>query len=167
MKKALIWLLAIIVIAAGVYWWIHQQGAPTLSDDGTSAAVDAIDDAQNPGGAASTTTQTSSGTPAMAVTVNYDGNSFTPNAVAIKQGGTVTFVSNGAPMWVASDLHPTHTQYDGTSRNTHCAPGYSGPAPFDQCSSGTTYSFTFDKVGRWTFHNHLDASKVGSVTVVQ
>jgi plastocyanin len=70
-------------------------------------------------------------------------------------------------MWVASDEHPTHTEYDGTSRTTHCAAGYTGPKPFDECVPGTSYSFTFDKAGTYEYHDHLSASHTGKITVTE
>jgi plastocyanin len=68
-------------------------------------------------------------------------------------------------MWVASAMHPAHVVYDGTTKDAHCAAGYTGPVPFDQCASGTSYSFTFTKAGEWKYHNHVNASQFGSVTV--
>src|SRR6185436_19055435 len=99
-------------------------------------------------------------------TITYSGSAFSPSPVTIKKGGTVTF--NGpSTMNVASGMHPTHTTYDGTSRTAHCAAGYTGPTPFDQCTPGTSYSFTFDKVGTWGYHDHNNASAFGQVVVVE
>ena len=68
-------------------------------------------------------------------------------------------------MWVASDEHPTHEEYDGTSLQEHCAQGTSDV--FDQCGAGGTYSFTFEKVGEWSFHNHEQAADGGTIIVNQ
>ena len=68
-------------------------------------------------------------------------------------------------MWVASDEHPSHTGYDGTSRTEHCAANYTGPAAFDQCGSGSQYSFTFNKTGAFDFHNHAAAQFTGTIIV--
>ncbi len=104
--------------------------------------------------------------PANEVVITHANGSFSPNTVTIKKGTRVTFVnSEGAAMWVASDLHPTHTDFDGTNKSEHCAAGYTGPAPFDQCSSGDNFSFTFDKAGTWAYHNHLRASEIGTIIV--
>ena len=104
----------------------------------------------------------------MSVTVTYDGASFSPASVTIKQGGTVNFVDeSGNPMWLASNPHPAHSGYDGTSRQTHCAAGYVGPKPFDECSSGTNFSFMFGKIGSWGYHDHFNSSANGTVVVVQ
>ena len=106
-------------------------------------------------------------TPAS-VTVTYSSNGFSPKNVTIKQGDTVTWASSaGSSMWVASAPHPAHDGYDGTSRAVHCAAGYQGAAPFDQCIPGSTYSFTFTKVGTWYYHDHNNSSQFGSVVVTQ
>ncbi len=100
------------------------------------------------------------------VTLTADG--FAPKSVTINKGDTVTFTNTGSgQMWVGSDEHPSHTEYDGTSRASHCAPGYTGAKPFDECTAGNTYSFTFNKVGSSDFHNHLNPSQTGKVVVVE
>jgi plastocyanin len=94
----------------------------------------------------------------------YNAQGFSPATVTIAKGGTVTWVNqSGAGMWVASDQHPSHTGYAGTSRQQHC-PDTSGTA-FDQCAPGDKYSFTFSKTGTWGFHNHVNATANGTVIV--
>ncbi len=174
MKNIWIWLVAAVIVIGGGYWYWQSQQMPAMSDDGTPAAADVVDDAN------ANTTQ--SGTPsdttanagvtvgattgaAMSATVNYNGDAFSPSTVTIAKGGTVTFVSTAKDMWVASNPHPQHTAYDGTTRSAHCAAGYSGPTPFDQCAVGGSYSFTFDKTGSWGFHNHMNPGLGGTVIV--
>ncbi|OGG44893.1 hypothetical protein A2673_03355 [Candidatus Kaiserbacteria bacterium RIFCSPHIGHO2_01_FULL_50_13] len=101
----------------------------------------------------------------ITVTVTYDGSGFSPKEIVVKLGDTVTFVNaSGGKMWVASAMHPTHTVYGGTSLNEHC-PNANGSA-FDQCAGGEgNYSFTFNKAGSWGYHDHLNASAFGRVTV--
>lgn len=99
-------------------------------------------------------------------TVEYSVNGFSPAEVTIRKGGKVTFTSvDGSPIWVASNAHPTHTEYDGTSRDEHCV-GRVGTS-FDQCTAGPSYSFVFLKVGTWGYHNHLSPNNLGAVTVVE
>jgi len=101
-------------------------------------------------------------------TVTYNGTSFSPTNVTIKQGGTVNFINKSVnPMWVASNPHPFHTDYDSTNKQTHCVAGYAGPKPFDECSSGASFSFTFSKIGFWGYHDHLNGNATGTVVVVQ
>ena len=98
--------------------------------------------------------------------VMYTDKGFSPSTITIKQGTKVTFVNNTTnKMWVASDEHPTHTEYDGKTKTEHC-PDTLGTA-FDQCASGSTYTFTFNKVGSFDYHNHSVASDGGKVIVTQ
>ena len=68
-------------------------------------------------------------------------------------------------MWVASAQHPTHTAYAGTSLSQHCDDATD--TSFDQCKSGSSYSFTFNKAGTWAYHNHSNSSHFGRVLVVE
>lgn len=87
------------------------------------------------------------------MTVSYDGTNFSPASITIRQGDTVRFVNNSdTQMWVASGPHPAHTNYPG----------------FDELTSvvlGGSYSFTFDRVGSWGYHNHLKPASRGAVVV--
>lgn len=93
-----------------------------------------------------------------------DENGFTPDTLSVKVGDTVTFVNKSVgKMWVGTDLHPTHMEYDGTSLKDHCAAG--AKASFDQCAAAAEYSFTFTKVGTFNYHNHARATMRGTVVV--
>ena len=65
----------------------------------------------------------------------------------------MTWINRGAaPAWPASAFHPTHLLYPG----------------FDALrglNAGESYSFTFDKVGSWKYHNHLSPSFTGAIIV--
>lgn len=104
------------------------------------------------------------------VIIKYTDNGFSPDTVTIKQGQTVEFTnSSSSPMWVASGAHPVHADYDGTTLSEHCQNG--NPTSlnvFDECHgivNGQSWSFTFNKKGSWSFHNHLSASDTGTVSV--
>jgi plastocyanin len=101
------------------------------------------------------------------VTVRYTSSGFSPKDVTIAKGDTVTSVADpqSDEMWVSSNPHPTHEGYDGTTRREHCVAGYAGPAPFDECSVGTSFSFTFMKSGTWHYHNHGNSGDGGTVIV--
>lgn len=97
-------------------------------------------------------------------TVYYTSDGFQPEEITIEQGDTVTWINNASnTMWVGSDQHPSHTEYDGTSLYRHCSNGESDT--FDQCSSGDRYSFTFRKTGSWGYHNHESPFDTGTVIV--
>jgi len=94
-----------------------------------------------------------SGTPKGAVVVRMENEKFSPDVVTIKKGQTVTFVNvSDDDKWPASDYHPTHLLYPGFDALRSIPPGQS-------------YSFTFEKVGRWTYHNHLFPAMKGTVVV--
>jgi plastocyanin len=86
-------------------------------------------------------------------TIVYNGSAFDPANVEIKVGESVAFVNRSATgMWVASAPHPTHTDY----------PGFDAKKSYGQ---GESYVFTFTKVGTWKFHNHMNPTAFGSITV--
>lgn len=90
--------------------------------------------------------------PVTANEVDYTDTGFSPNSLTVKKGTTVNFLNkSSSPMWIASNPHPIHTDLPG----------------FDQKSPGDTYSFTFDKVGTWGFHNHRNPSVGGTIIVTE
>lgn len=101
------------------------------------------------------------------VAVTYTDSGFDPNNITIKAGDTVRFVNgSSASFWPASAFHPTHTTYPG-SNITKCGTPEAINI-FDACRAhtpGESYSFTFNEIGKWNYHNHLSASFFGSIVV--
>lgn len=93
--------------------------------------------------------------------INITSEGFEPNVISIEQGKTVTFVNKDTQKhWPASDVHPTHKDYPEKG-------GCIGSA-FDACKGlpqGENYSFTFEKKGEWTYHDHLNPSMKGTIIV--
>lgn len=86
-------------------------------------------------------------------TISMTAEGFVPSTVTVETGTTVTFVNNdSAPHWPASAFHPTHLEL----------PGFDS---LEGVAAGASYSFTFTEVGTWKFHDHLNPSLFGSVTV--
>lgn len=89
------------------------------------------------------------------VTVTYSDSGFLPKEITVKVGTNVSFLNQSSRgMWVASAVHPTHQLLPG----------------FDQLASvskGGTYDYTFAKVGTWKYHNHVNATDIGTVVVTQ
>ncbi len=165
------WIVIAIVVVGGGYWlWSSNSAMPASTDNGTQITDTGVPTDSGTQTPPSDTSTTGSSTPStgapMTATITYDGNSFSPSNVTIAQGGTVTWTdTSGSRMWVATAPHPVHTGYDGTDRQTHCAAGYTGAAPFDQCKGGSSFSFTFTKSGTWPYHDHMNPGAFGSVTV--
>ncbi|MEX0934230.1 MAG: plastocyanin/azurin family copper-binding protein [Candidatus Saccharimonadales bacterium] len=114
-----------------------QQEAETTPGDDT----DVIDDGQNDTEAE------------VQAQVRYSSSGFAPATLEISIGDTVSFVNGGnVSMWVASDSHPTHTNFpDFDARR-----GY---------GSGETYEFTFNEPGSYGYHNHLNPNHGGLIIV--
>jgi plastocyanin len=177
MKTLIAVIVALLVVGGGWYWYARTMAPASVSQNTTinnGAGADyspdnggAAQDGASGGVSADINAGVAAGVP-TAATVALTSSGFSPKSVTIKKGGTVTWVNQtSGDMWIGSAPHPTHTGYDGTTQQQHCAPGYAGPAPFDECKEADTFSFTFDKVGSWNYHNHENASLFGTVVVVE
>ena len=173
---------AVVLIAAGI--WFMNKPAAAPADMGT-ATGEAMTNTTNSNNTTSSGDQTApapagdSGSGATSVsvdvhvdaapkttTVTYDGATFAPKTVTIAKGDTVSFVdASGRGFWVASDAHPSHTGFDDTSRSAHCVSGYAGPTPFDECVTGTKFTFTFTMTGSFGYHDHMNGGAGGTVVV--
>lgn len=171
--STIIWVIVIVLIIAGG-WWYFSSGTSNTSPSQLPirplGQTQTINNAQGRDYMPNPRTSTSSNTTSsalMSATVTVTSSGFSPTTVTIKKGGTITWIDkSGSPMWIASAAHPTHAVYDNTSKNEHCASGYSGPTPFDECSSSSgNYSFIFNQVGTWKYHNHVNVSEIGTVIV--
>ena len=95
------------------------------------------------------------------VTIIYTDKGYEPANVTIKKGDTVKYVNNSTKeMWPASAMHPTHNAYPE-------AGGCLG-SKFDACARlaiGKSYSFTFNQVGAWGYHDHITPNFFGKITV--
>ena len=87
--------------------------------------------------------------------VELKPDGFSPDSLIVQQGTIVEFInSKGGPSWPASDPHPIHTNYSAFD-------------PEQPINSGDSWSYTFDKVGVWGFHDHLSPYFTGKITVVE
>jgi plastocyanin len=88
-------------------------------------------------------------------TINMTASGFSPATLTVKKGTTVTFVNDDSkPRQPASAPHPSHTDYPGFDPKQ-------GIAPSD------SWDFTFDRVGTWRYHDHLNPTQFGSITVTE
>ena len=89
----------------------------------------------------------------VAMVVTYTDNGFVPRSVEIQVGETVRFINeSNRPMWVASDIHPAH----------NILPTFD---QFGVSGFGESYEYTFDEAGEWKYHDHVNASEVGTIIV--
>ena len=76
-------------------------------------------------------------------TVHMTDEGYSPRVLEIEQGQTVEFVNDSSrDYWPASDPHPIHTGYPGFDAGKTILPGES-------------WDFTFNRAGRFGYHNHL------------
>ncbi len=92
--------------------------------------------------------------PATSVSqIDMTASGFSLANITVKQGTTVTFKNmDTSPHRPASDPHPTHT----------VLPDFDSKQPV---AAGGSYTYTFTKVGTWSYHDHFNPSMRGSVIV--
>ncbi len=87
------------------------------------------------------------------IKVKYTDKGFIPEKIEVTQGSMVEFVNESSTdMWVASAPHPSHTDLPTFDQ-------------FKPTKKGSIYRYVFDKKGVWTYHDHINASIGGIVTV--
>lgn len=156
--------IIIVLAVAGIGYMLfsntYPAQAPTVDNQQANG-----NEPSAPGPNTGTLTNTSTSTHDVngPIVVSYTDNGFSPDSITVKKGDTVNFVNNSSKkMWVASNVHPTHKEYPeaGTCFTTVFAPTCG-------LASGGTFSFTFNLVGTWRYHNHLSSGDTGTVTVTQ
>lgn len=89
------------------------------------------------------------------VVIEFKDGRYNPSKITIKQNQTVTFMNHGQDaIWPASNIHPTHGIY----------PQFDPKKPI---KVGDSWPFTFTKVGIWKFHDHLEPTITGEITVIE
>lgn len=79
---------------------------------------------------------------------------FHPNEITIKMGDTVTFITtNAKDFWPASDPHPIHNYLTGFDPKKPIPPSES-------------WNYTFNELGTWLYHDHLNVSFRGEIIVL-
>ena len=90
-----------------------------------------------------------------APTIEITAGGFSPATVTVTKGTTVTFVNrDSTPHWPASGVHPTH----------QLCPSFDA---LRGLQTGESYRFTFNEVKECPFHDHLNVSLRGKVTVTE
>ena len=99
-------------------------------------------------------------------TIEMSDDGFSVESLTVKAGDTVTWVATDNSLrWPATDVHPSHTLYPGSSISD-C--GKEDVEIFDSCGKlrkGESFSFTFNEVGEWAYHDHLDTRATGTIIV--
>ena len=140
--------VAVIILISGLVWHIGQNSGTQQVSTQAQTSVQQAADLNRPRVSDKNV-------------VSYTDSGFSPNILTIKKGDVVTFTNTASDaMRVASNPHPIHNGYPTT--------GGCVSSTFDSCSDispGQTWTFKFDIVGKWGFHNHLNPSEGGTIVV--
>ncbi len=162
MKKILLIIAILMVVIVG--WMLLRGKGDTVVDVSTPTATVSPTETPTP---VVTNNTSPTATPVSKNVITYTDSGYTPSTITIKKGETVTWKNeSGIKMWTASAVHPTHKVYPGT--DIALCTALRPIAMFDSCAGMTTgqsWSFKFDNVGTWKYHNHLNSSKFGTVVV--
>lgn len=133
-----------VLIIAGVLYTQSQKG--TVPSTPSTPEAEVITEPVSEG----QTSTPSAEEETKVVTVTSSG--FSPNEIKIKAGGTVTWTnSDSAVHAVNSAIHPTHQVYP--------------PLNLGNIQAGGSATLTFPDAGTYKYHDHLNPSLTGSVTV--
>ncbi|MBF8249707.1 MAG: hypothetical protein HW400_308 [Candidatus Levybacteria bacterium] len=135
MNKILI-IVVVLIAAVGIFAFLgNKKTAPATTQPITQTA-------------SPTTAQTTNSSPI--VTLSSSG--FEPKEITVKAGTTVVWENkSGAAATVSSDNHPAHLLY-----------------PFlnlGEFADGASVQVAFEKAGKYSYHNHFNASERGFVMV--
>ncbi len=151
-NKAWVWVVVVIVILVGGFVYYNNYSSPANLPDNTPNG------GNNP--------------PVSSPkewTVATDGTTFNPKELTIKKGDTVTWKNEGeSDVWPASATHPTHMVYPGSDIKK-CGTAEEG-AIFDAChgmKKGESWSFKFNEVGEWGYHDHMQTTVFGKIIVTE
>ena len=78
---------------------------------------------------------------------------FIPKSIRIQRGTTITFTTTRKnELWPASNPHPSHFLYSGFDSKT-------------PVQEGDSWSYTFELVGVWEYHDHIRSYFTGIIYV--
>jgi len=160
-KNLVIIVLAILVLAGFGYYFFTKFRAPTLVPELPQPPTPPVFEVPT------TPTSTTETTPTSEVIIKITTNGFEPKEVEISKGTKVTWINEQSnPSWPASAVHPTHEVYPGSSIKKCGTPEQD--KIFDAChglNQGEKWSFVFNEIGEWYYHDHLNPSWKGEIVV--
>lgn len=146
MNKVLAIAAAVLILGGGV--WFALKDKPS---DTTQKTTEPSTQTSNPN-PAPPQPQTSQDEAPAANTISYNGSSFSPASLTVKAGDKVTIKNDSSKdLDFASDPHPVH------SENNELNAGIVEP--------GKSVTITLNNKGNFGYHNHLNSSQTGSITV--
>ncbi len=157
-----VWILVAVVVVGMGTLLVFRDGTNTIE---TQTGLDSSSSSSSGSSSGEGVMEEPPSMEIMKVTVTITDEGYDPKEITIQKGQAVTWVNNSSkPVWTASAQHPTHTAYPEKT-DVDCL----GSA-FDACKgipSGESWSFTFNEVGSWGYHDHLNARHDGKVIVTE
>lgn len=148
-SKLLIGATLILVGVALLSWALVSRQATAPSSEireGSSSAETSVETRQSVNSSEETATGTA--------TISFTDDGFSPGELTVKRGTVVTIRNESSnEVQFSSDDHPTHRINEGMNLPV-LAPGESD-------------TFVAEEIGEWGFHDHIDASHTGSITVTE
>ena len=154
-KSSTLLLIAVIavVVAAGIFALTKKSVNNSAQNQPEMANVDA--DITEPPATDNSNSQNQATTDtsnAEEATITYSNDCFSPGTMTVKAGTKVTVKNNSSrAIQFDSDPHPAHT--DNRELNV------------DTIAAGRSDSFIATRTGTFGYHNHLNPSETGSITV--
>lgn len=149
--KGIITIIVIIAIAVVAFFTLRDDASDTADVATGETAIE-----ESVGDVADIDVEINNApidTTAEVIVVTYSDSGFAPKEISVSVGQTVRFVNESSGnMWVASAVHPEHSilpEFDDKKA----------------VSAGENYEFTFAKIGKWNYHNHIKPSATGTVIV--
>ncbi len=148
MSKNYLWIIIAIVVVLGLgFWFVSSQ----KSQDTTQNAINASSEPQAT--ATPTEESTTSANESAEMMVKISSNGYSPSSLTVKAGTKVTWMNEDTENHtVNSAPHPAHTDYPPLNTVGLLKPNESK-------------SLTFDTPGTYKYHDHLNPTLFGSVTV--
>lgn len=145
-RNALITIVVVIVLLGAAGWYLLKSNKQTFEPLPQTTQAPAASESVTPPPATSGAEVKSDNL----VTITSGG--FSPKDVTVKVGDTVSWVnSDSVEHTVNSAVHPTHLVYP--------------PLNLDALKPAESKSLSFPKAGTYKYHDHLNPSLFGSVTV--
>lgn len=152
MSRNLVVTTVVVILVLGLGWWFlarsqktYQQQPPYQAPPASSPKA-----ASSPKVAASPSASPAAKNAKNIVKIQSSG--FVPQSITVKAGEMVTWVnSDSVNHDLRSAVHPTHLVYP--------------PLNLGLIKPGEEKSLSFPKAGTYKYHDHLNPSSTGSVTV--
>lgn len=148
MNKTIIAVVVGAVVIVVGYFFLRSAYQPTPSVPQTQSTIKQQ--------VSPTTTQTPATTEQAQVIITYSSSGFSPSTVTVKSGGKITWVNKSdKQVKIGANPHPIHTGNREIS---------GGEFTLD-LQPGEEKTVDVSKADAFGYHNHLNASEVGTIIV--